>query len=54
MEGIYVLPKLVYQVFFMAKVDLMVTFLTIPVSAKFHCLLAFQNDEDFAIPDPSI
>ena len=55
MEGLYMLPNVVHQDFFMAKVDLKDTYLTIPVSAEFHCLLAFQNDRQFfAIPDPSI
>ena len=39
------LPNVVRQDFFMAKVDLKDAYLTIPVSAEFHCLLAFQNDD---------
>ena len=45
MEGLYMLPNVVRQDFFMAKVDLKDAYLTIPVSAEFHCLLAFQNND---------
>ena len=47
MEGLYMLPNVVRQDFFMAKVDLKDAYLTVLVSAdwaEFHCLLAFQND----------
>ena len=33
--------------FFMAKVDLKDTYLTVPVAVKFHCLLTFQSDKEF-------
>ena len=38
------LPNVVCQDFFMAKVDLKDVYLTVPVSAEFHYLLAFQNN----------
>ena len=44
MEGLHMLPNVVRQNFFMAKVDLKDAYLTVPVSAEFHCLLGFQDD----------
>ena len=44
-EGLHMLPYVVHQNFFMAKVDLKNTYLTVPASADFCCLLGFQDDE---------
>ena len=47
MEGLYMLPNVVHHDFFMAKVDINDTYLTILVLAEFHCLLGFRNDGQF-------
>ena len=39
------LPNVVCQNFFVAKVDLKDAYLTVPVSAEFHCLLGFQDND---------
>ena len=44
MEGLHMLPNVVRQNFFMAKVDLKDAYLTVAVSAEFHCLLGFQDN----------
>jgi len=43
MEGLYMVPNVIQQDHFMAKIDLKDAYLTVPVAAKFHCLLAFPN-----------
>ena len=45
MEGLYMVPNVV-QDSFMTKVDLKDAYLTVLVSTKFHCLLAFQNESE--------
>ena len=44
MEGLYMVPSVVQKDFLLAKVDLKDAYLTVPVSAEFRCLLAFQNE----------
>ena len=45
MEWLHMLPNVLCQNFFMAKVDLKDAYLTVPVSAEFRCLLGFQDDD---------
>ena len=40
------LPNVVSPEFFMAKVDVKVAYLPIPVLAEFYCLLAFEKATD--------
>ena len=45
MEGLYMLLTVVQKDFFMAKVDLKDAYFTVPIAPKFHCLMAFQDED---------